>query len=228
MTTPTDKRTFYSQPEISEVYDEQRFGGASGARVNAREIGIALEMLPSEGRVLDLACGTGRLAQALTQRRQPVVALDYSPPMAVRTAKAGIPTVIADTFGTPFTSGCFDAIVSLRFAFHYADLEPLLAEMRRLGRPGAALVFDTYSWSPRAAIPLGARRWGGVVHLHSRRAVAEVATRLDLRVERVFPCFLFSPYLYRLAPLPLERAFEALEPRMPSGLLCRAFWKLVI
>jgi SAM-dependent methyltransferase len=223
-----DKRTFYSQPEISEAYHEQRFGGPSGAQVNAREIGIALEMVPPEGRVLDLACGTGRLTRALARRGQPVVALDYSPPMAARAAVGGVPTVIADAFATPFPGRSFDAVVSLRFAFHYAELEPLLAEMRRLGRPGATLVFDTYSWSPRALIPLGARRWGGVVRLHSRREVAEVATRLGLRVERIHPCFLFSPYLYRLAPLPLERAFERLERRVPSGLLCRAFWKLLV
>ena len=223
-----DKRTFYSQPKISATYDEQRFGGPSGARVNAREIGIALEMIPPEGRVLDLACGTGRLARALADRGQEAIGLDYSPPMATRAAAAGVPAVIGDGFATPFAGGTFDAVVSLRFAFHYAELGPLLAEMRRLGRPGAALVFDTYSWSPRSVIPFRAQRWGGVVHLHSRREVAEAATHIGLRVERVYPCFLFSPYLYRLVPLPLERALEAIEPRVPSSLLCRVFWKLLV
>jgi hypothetical protein len=98
--------------------------------------------------------------------------------------------------------------------------------MQRVVAPGGSVIFDTYSWSPRAALALGARRWGGRVHLHSRREVAAIASRLGLRVEHVEPCFLFSPYLYRLAPLPLERAFEALEPHVPRSWLCRVFWKL--
>jgi SAM-dependent methyltransferase len=224
----SDKRAFYSQPVVTESYERQRFGGASGARVNQREIEIALGMLPATGAVLDLACGTGRLAVALAERGQPVVGVDYSPTMAAMSAGRGVPTVVGDAFSLPFAAGSFDAVVSLRFAFHYAPLDPLLREMRRVARPGAALVFDTYSWSPRALVPLGASRWGGVVHLHQRHEVARVGAGLGLRLEGMERCFLFSPYLYRLAPLPLERAFESLERRVPPALLCRAFWKFVV
>lgn len=221
-----DKRAFYSQVAVSDSYDEQRFGGASGQRVNQRELGIVLDLLPGTGRVLDLASGTGRLARALADRGQTVVAADYSPPMAAKTHAMAIPSVIADAFAAPFLAGSFDAVVALRFAFHYRALDPLIAEMRRVAMPGALLVFDTYSWSPRAMIPLGERQWGGVVHVHSRTEVARVASRLGLQVQRAYPCFLFSPYLYRLAPEPLERAFEWLERLAPKALLCRTFWSL--
>jgi SAM-dependent methyltransferase len=221
-----DKRSFYSQPEISDAYDRQRFGGASGARVNARELEIVLGKLPSDGRVLDLACGTGRLSRAIGARGQAVVGIDYSPPMAAKTAAIGIPTVVGDAFSTPFVSHAFDSVVALRFAFHWADLSPLLREMGRVVRSGAPVVFDTYTWSPRAAIALGQRRWGGRVYPHGRREVEAIASVLQLRVAQSSPCFLFSPYLYRLAPLPLERAFESLERHLPSSWLCRIFWKL--
>jgi SAM-dependent methyltransferase len=223
-----DKRSFYSQRDVADAYDEQRFGGASGARVSAREIGIVLGMLPPGGPVLDLACGTGRLARAIAQRGEKVIGLDFSPLMAQKTGELGIPTVIGDAFSTPFASGSFASVVSLRFAFHWADIAPLLQEMRRLAAPGGAVVFDTYTWSPRSVAPVGAKQWGGVVHPHSPREVAEVAVRAGLRVLRMEPCFLFSPYLYRLAPVPLQRAFESIERRVPQGLLCRVFWKLTL
>lgn len=223
-----DKRSFYSQPEISEAYDAQRFGGASGARVNAREIEIALGLVPPTGRVLDLASGTGRLSQAIWRRGQPVAALDYSPLMAAKTAALGVPTLIGDAFRLPFAPSAFANVVSLRFAFHYAELETLLSEMRRVVAPGGSLVFDTYTWSPRSVFALGAGRWGGRVHLHSRRAVWRAAGRLGLRVERTEPCFLFSPYLYRLAPLQIERVLEALERQVPAAWLCRVFWRLTV
>jgi SAM-dependent methyltransferase len=148
--------------------------------------------------------------------------------MAARTAAVGVPTVIADAFRLPFAAGRFDAVVALRFAFHYAALGPLLAEMQRVTGPGGSLVFDTYTWSPRSLVALGARQWGGRVRLHSRREVADTAARLGLRVVEAQGCFLFSPYLYRLAPLPLERAFESLERRVPASWLCRVFWKLAV
>jgi SAM-dependent methyltransferase len=222
-----DKRTFYRQADVVETYDRQRFGGASGERVSRREIELALDMLPLDGRVVDLACGTGRVAEALRARGQMAVGVDFSPGMVMRAAAGGVPSTIGDAFATPFADEAFDSVVSLRFAFHHPDLAALLNEMRRVTRPGGALVFDTYSWSPRAAVPLGARAWGSKVHLHSRADVAREAARARLRITRIEPCFLFSPYLYRLAPLPLEQAFERLERHVPRSWLCRTFWGLV-
>lgn len=221
-----DKREFYRRRDVSDSYDEQRFGGASGASVNQREIAAVLDLLPAQGRVLDLACGTGRLSRVLLERGLTPVALDSSAAMAARAAATGAPTVLGDAFSLPFAASSFDAVVALRFAFHYRDLAPFLSEMRRVTNPAGALIFDTYTWSPRALWALGARRWGGRVYLHSRRRVAESATGLGLRVEAAHPCFLFSPYLYRLSPLPLERALEALERKVPESWLCRTFWKL--
>lgn len=221
-----DKREFYRQPEVTDSYEAQRFGGASGNRVNAREIELVLDLLPEAGRVLDLACGTGRLTRALVASGRTVVGLDYSPGMATRALASGAPMVVGDGFSTPFANSSFDAVASLRFAFHYKELGPLLAEMRRVVTPGGVLVFDTYSWSPRATLALGARRWGGRVQLHSKKAVQTLVSQLALEVEQVRPCFLFSPYLYRLAPLAIEQAFEALEAHVPQSWLCRVFWKL--
>ncbi len=223
-----DKRAFYSQHDVADAYDQQRFGGASGARVNAREIEIALSMLPTAAPILDLACGTGRLSQAISRRGQRVVGLDFSPPMAGKTAALGVPTVIGDGFSTPFASGAFASVVSLRFAFHWPELDSLLREMRRVTAPGGTVVFDTYTWSPRSVAPMGARQWGGMVYRHPPREVAELATHNGLRLDRGEPCFLFSPYLYRLAPVPIQRAFESLERHVPSSLLCRVFWKFTV
>jgi hypothetical protein len=64
------------------------------------------------------------------------------------------------------------------------------------------------------------------VYPHSRREVLAVARSVGLRVTERRACFLFSPYLYRLAPLPLERAFESLERHVPDSWLCRVFWRM--
>jgi len=223
-----DKRSFYSQPHVSDSYEWQRFGGASGARVHAREVGLVLDLLPPTGRVLDLACGTGRVARAIAARDQPVVGLDYSAPMAAKAAALAVPTVIGDSFAVPFLDSSFDAVISIRFAFHYVEITPLLREMKRVARPGAVLVFDTYNWTPRARMAVGAHSWGGRVHVHAPLVVETAARTLGLRVEQQKPCFLFSPYLYRLAPFGVARALESIERYVPVRWLCRVFWKLTV
>ncbi len=262
---------------MSAKYDALRFGGAGGARVNQRELELVLRLLgdlPAGARLLDLACGTGRLARVLYRSCYRVAALDFSVPMlqqaqaalaapargseasavtaatgAVRRDErdraapdetaprqqlptfwsregASIHLIQGDAFALPFPATLFDGVVALRFAFHWRELGPLLAEMRCVAAPGAPLVFDTYVWTPRALLALDAARWGGKVFTHRPRAVRALAAELGLAVEAEVPCFLCSPYVYRRLPLPAVRALERVERVVPPRWLCRVFWRL--
>ena len=223
-----EKRTFYGKPGIVRSYETQRFGGASGQHVSQRELGLVLALLPPGGPVLDLACGTGRVSRALRARGVQTVGLDVSLEMA-RTAHAAsrAPTVLGDAFRLPFCDQAFAAVIALRLAFHYLELAPLVHEMTRVVRPGGVLIFDTCTYSPRALVPLRPGRWGGRVWAHPPATVRAIAGTLSLRVAHEHACFLGSPYLYRLAPLWLARLAEAVEPRLPAGLLCRRYWQLL-
>lgn len=184
-------------------------------------------MLPPSGLILDLACGTGRLSQALRTRGNRVVALDVAWHMARATrASAGVPVAVGDAFQLPFADAVFDAVAALRLAFHYPDLFHLLREMARVTRPRGVLVFDTSTYSPRALAAVQPERWGGRVWTHSPRHVRRLATELGLRVEQAQGCFLGSPYLYRLLPPALARVAEALETALPTGALSRCYWRL--
>ncbi|MBI3971139.1 MAG: class I SAM-dependent methyltransferase [Chloroflexi bacterium] len=224
-----DKRAFYSLPSVSASYDALRFGGPSGAHVNRRELEIVHRLLadvPCGAPLLDVAAGTGRLARYLQQHHYRVVAVDYSWPMlACARAAQSAPLVQADAFALPFASGVFAGVAALRFAFHWRDLAPLLTELRRVAAPGAPLVLDTYVWTPRARIALGARRWGGKIFTHHPMAVRAQAARLGLAVEAAVPCFLCSPYVYRRLPLRATQLLERLETAVPPTWLARVFWR---
>jgi hypothetical protein len=56
--------------------------------------------------------------------------------------------------------------------------------------------------------------------------VQRSADAAGLHVAVCQPCFLFSPFLYRLAPLWLVQWLERLEQRLPSHWRARAFWKM--
>jgi demethylmenaquinone methyltransferase / 2-methoxy-6-polyprenyl-1,4-benzoquinol methylase len=99
---------------------------------------------------LDLCSGTGDLAIALNRRLQcEVIASDFCHPMLTRaTAKFGaraIRNVEADALCLPFREASFDA---LTIAFGLRNLEDPgrgLSEMRRIVRPGGAVVILEFS-----------------------------------------------------------------------------------
>lgn len=150
-----------------------------------------------------------------------------APPGALNVEPGTLNSLIVqgDAFTLPFADDAFDGAAALRFVFHWPDLAPLLAELRRVAAPGAPLVLDTYVWTPRALFALDARRWGGRVFTHRPAAVRALAARLGLRVEAEEHCFLCSPYVYRLLPLPVVRALERLETALPTRWLARVFWR---
>lgn len=107
-------------------------GEISGQMLSAVER-VLLPRLPQDARLLDLCCGTGQLAAALTEQGYNVTGLDSSPEM-LRFARRNAPgaTFIngdARSFTLPET---FDAVVSTFDSFnHFLTLEELSAVFRQ-------------------------------------------------------------------------------------------------
>ena len=203
-----------------------RFGGASGAWVNAREIELVLALLQPFQRALDLGCGTGRLTQILAQRGS-TIGLDASRAMLEEAQRENrLALAQGDAFELPFADASFDAVAALRVVFHFADVEALLRQIARVVAPRGVFVFDTYLWSPRAWLPLDPACWGGGVFVHPPARVEQIAARLGWHVVERESCFLFSPYVYRRLPLAVVRGLARLETRVPTRLRARVFWKL--
>lgn len=227
------KRTFYRDQAVAMRYDEQRFGGTSGSYVNAREVAIVAELLPAHIELAaDVGSGTGRLLPLLEHRAHRIVALDTSLPMlqqAVRRPDFLLEQTCAvqgDAFGLPLRGGSFDAVTCMRVLFHFKDVRPLLAEIRRTSKIRGTLICDTSAWSPRSLVPLGRARWGDRVATLSQERFRQLAGEAGWRVRAEKPCFLISPYMYRQLPLAATRALERLELHLPQRLLCRVFWAL--
>jgi ubiquinone/menaquinone biosynthesis C-methylase UbiE len=221
------KQEFYSQPDVATHYDELRFGGASGAWVDQREIEMVQSLVPSFRRALDLGCGTGRLTRVLAACGE-TIGLDYSAAMLVQARqKAQTAFTQGDAFHLPFADSSFDTVVALRIVFHFAEIDSFLKNVQRVLAPRGTAVFDTYQWTPRAWRPLDSKRWGGGVYAHSIHQIEQAATSLNLRIVDRKYCFLFSPYIYRRLPLALVHALEHMETRVPDRYRARVFWKLV-
>lgn len=99
--------------------------------------------------VLDLAAGTGDLAEALSPRVAQVLATDFSPRMVEAARRRGIPNAehrVMDMQAIDLPDASVDA-VGCRFGLMLVP-EPALAlrEIRRVLKPGGRLAFAT--WAP--------------------------------------------------------------------------------
>jgi demethylmenaquinone methyltransferase/2-methoxy-6-polyprenyl-1,4-benzoquinol methylase len=96
---------------------------------------------PPGGRVLDLGCGTGRLAARLSGRYR-VVGIDVSRAMlAAARSRVGhrAQLVRGSAFRLPFADSTFDGIASAFVLRNLDDLAAAFVELARVLAPGAAL-----------------------------------------------------------------------------------------
>jgi SAM-dependent methyltransferase len=108
---------------------------------------LVLSSLPRRARILDLCCGTGRLAAALRRRGFRVTGLDGSEDM-LRFARANAPRaafVAADARRFRFCP-CFDAVVctfdSLNHLLGADEIKAALHNVHDALLPGGVFVFD--------------------------------------------------------------------------------------
>jgi ubiquinone/menaquinone biosynthesis C-methylase UbiE len=94
-------------------------------------------------RMLEVGCGTGRLAEALEEREAARVwAVDASSEMVARAKLLGVNARIARAEALPFKRGWFDAVV-MRMVAHLVDRPRAFAEAVRVLAPRGVLVIAT-------------------------------------------------------------------------------------
>jgi SAM-dependent methyltransferase len=114
--------------------------GSFAWRVEAAALLRALG--PLAGRtVVEVGCGTGRLAALLADRGAVVVGVDADPAMlAVAATRAPRRLLCADAGRLPLSDAGVDAAVAVATLEFTADPALVLAEMARVTRPGGRLV----------------------------------------------------------------------------------------
>jgi malonyl-CoA O-methyltransferase len=147
--TPLDRRALRrSFDRAAATYDRHAIlAQEAGERLLER-----VEYVRGEpARVLDLGCATGRLCVSLAKRfpRARVIGLDWAPAMLARSrrgqsARETLLKLCADMHAVPLADRSVDLLCS-NLAFSWSgDLPALFAEIRRLVRPGAMVLFSCF------------------------------------------------------------------------------------
>lgn len=147
---------------IARRYDLMNRLMTAGLDGRWRDLAAAEAHLSPGERALDVCCGTGDLAFALS-RRYPaahIVGLDFSEPMLerarakaaaenARVATASVPTFISgDLLALPFADDEFAAVTAAFGVRNVPDLPRAFAEMARVTRPGGRVLCLEISTPP--------------------------------------------------------------------------------
>ena len=142
------------EPEVMDIVAEAKaYAETDFSEVNQRFVERLLELAPrEEAEALDLGTGPGDIPVRVVRARPRwrVTAVDASGAMLefarrlVRRAgmEAGIELVQADAKRTGLAAGAFGVIFSNSILHHISDAAALWAEVKRLARRGAVVLFS--------------------------------------------------------------------------------------
>jgi ubiquinone/menaquinone biosynthesis C-methylase UbiE len=158
---------------------------------------LAQLALRDEDRLLDVACGAGKLVRAVAPRVQRVVGVDLSPVMieeARRRTRGEEPAVVdridfvvAASDRLPFADAEFTALVTTTAFHHFPDPAASVREMARVLAPGGRIVIgDAVRDLPHAKIGDAVlRRFeDGHVGLQDRKGFERLLADAGIRVTR--------------------------------------------
>ena len=126
--------------------DDIRFLDRTSTRPGERHRALELLELGPEQRYLDLGCGVGDDARAMSEMSGArVIGIDLSPRMVnearSRSAgRAGVTFLVADACRLPFPDSAFDAAWVKRTLMHIASPARVIGEMVRVVKPGGRIV----------------------------------------------------------------------------------------
>jgi demethylmenaquinone methyltransferase/2-methoxy-6-polyprenyl-1,4-benzoquinol methylase len=126
-----------------------------------RDTAAKAARLPEDARVLDVCCGTGKLALEFLRilgPKAPVVGADFCREMILAGARHMRPRerallrfIEADTLLLPFADNTFDAVSAAFGIRNVADIERGVGEMARVVRPGGKVLILDFA-RPRNAV----------------------------------------------------------------------------
>ena len=185
---------------------------------------------PSESRraILDVGCGTGTNLAELS--RFGVVSGVESEPRAVdHCREAGWNVTLSSGDELPFDAGAFDVVTLLDVIEHVPEDATILAEARRVLRPGGVLLVTVpaygWMWGAQDEISHHYRRYTARSLRASLRGTGFAPMRLTYFNTLLFPPIAAIRLVRRLLPKrgPAHSDFELNEPGRVNAMLGRAF-----
>ena len=221
-----NKRDFYSEKEIASTYDVFRYGSKSGKHVNKRELQTVVDLIPKQGKIIDLPCGTGRFLKFLESKNYEKHGGDYSQSMLDTINEPSFQLFQLDAFNINLPKETYDIAVSLRFIFHYPEIESYIRGINRILKTNGIFICQHYRWSPLAwNIPVP-YKVGGKIYCHTDKFLKTLFQQNGFEIIEQKSIFLFSPFAYKFLPFFVVRILDMIEKIIPLKWRVDNYFKL--
>jgi SAM-dependent methyltransferase len=186
------------EDSIREEFTHQSGAFARSAIMSAAEtLGAVLELVPPDhgSRWLEVACGPGLIARALSARVGSVHGVDLTPAMvelaqqgAIEEGLENVTFSLGDAAALEFERSSFDGVLT-RFSLHHIPApQRIMAEMARVLRPGGWLIVadhvtdgdgDAAAWHQELERLRDPSHWACLTPERLRRFGSELGLTLD-------------------------------------------------
>jgi ubiquinone/menaquinone biosynthesis C-methylase UbiE len=199
-------------------YDKSRFGNVKKAIVDKKEKETILKILQQKKikRILDVACGTGRIQIYLKRKGYKVVGMDFSVDMLsiLKSKERGALVVRGDAKTLPFKDEFFDCLVSFHFVRHLPNYLEILKEMKRVVKKNGYIILDFPNRKSVTGYVTRMRQFIGKIghcNLLTKSNIYSISHMLNLTIEDLFPIFFISPIW---TPLRYIKIVEGIERKL--------------
>jgi SAM-dependent methyltransferase len=137
---------------MTQTWDAKDYG-QNGAFVHGMAGGV-VEWLDAKANesILDLGCGDGQLTQRLASAGARVIGVDASPEMLAAARSRGIDAREGSAESLPFADRAFDAVFSNAVLHWVRNQDAMMAEVRRVLKPGGRFVAEMAGHGNIAAV----------------------------------------------------------------------------
>lgn len=162
------------------------------ARQRLSRIAGLLNLSPGDIHVVDVGCSRGQFVAAAIAAGYRAEGVEPAPRIAEAARAAGVPVRTGLLEDQGFADNSFDALTLFEVIEHLRTPLPLLAECRRVLKPGGILLVSTANAESWTAAAMGAHwdyfdmeRDGGHISFYNPRSIAQIAARAGFEVARI-------------------------------------------
>jgi SAM-dependent methyltransferase len=137
---------------MSQIWNPETYS-RDAAFVPQLGTGVLEWLAPQAGeRILDLGCGDGQLTERIIAAGAIVTGIDASPKMVAAARARGIAVEEGSAESLPYADRTFDAVFSNAVLHWVRDQDAMMAEVRRVLRPGGRFIAEMGGHGNIAAI----------------------------------------------------------------------------
>lgn len=163
---PSELARIYPDSYHAFAFDASHFGLTYRVRrrLEARRMLSAARGLPPDARIVDVGCGDGFHLDLLRDYGPPgwrLEGVDLDPRAAARARQQGLAVHLGELAAAPIEPSSVDLALCIQTVEHVADPPGLLADIRRVLRPGGRLLIVTDNTGSLDFTLAKSRHWGG-------------------------------------------------------------------